>query len=287
PEQPKQTAEPGPEDVGRRHGERRLHEGRHALQHRLVFGVALGIARAELPDLSAVQRRIGPEQQAATIPVGRERGRIARQLLEAVVAQAEFADDLLSEEAVDVGRRRYLEPGKGLFRDARASDDGPPLEHADREPGAREIARRHQPVVAGPDYDRIARAHRRPPPIAALRHRRRAPRVARTIDAERTTRFPWRASGRGARTGTRSAIATKFPWHPTCIFRARDTASHCADERGRQPDVTTGEKRMTPATLIPDSAATRQLPASIDKRPSMSMWAIVLAGGEGVRLRPL
>jgi len=44
---------------------------------------------------------------------------------------------------------------------------------------------------------------------------------------------------------------------------------------------------MTPATRIPDSAAARQLPASIDKRPSMSMWAIVLAGGEGVRLRPL
>jgi hypothetical protein len=82
------------------------------------------------------------------------------------------------EEAVDVRRGGDLVARKGLLRDAGAADDAAPLEHQDALPGAREVARGHQPVVAGADHDGV---------IA-----RRAQRHAAIVPTEPIKR-PWEA----------------------------------------------------------------------------------------------
>ncbi len=75
--------------------------------------------------------------------------------LEAVVFELEVADDLRPEQAADVRRRRYLEAGPQLFRDASAAHDLAALQHQNAQPRARQVSRRHQPVVASPDHDGV------------------------------------------------------------------------------------------------------------------------------------
>ena len=47
--------------------ERGLDQGRHALEHRLVSRIALGVALAELGDLPAGQLGVGSQEQRAPV----------------------------------------------------------------------------------------------------------------------------------------------------------------------------------------------------------------------------
>ena len=136
-----QVARARAQQVGRRHRQRRLDDRRHALEHRLVLRVALGVAFAELRDLSAGQLGVRAHHQRAAVGERRERRRVPRQDLEAVRGQLQVADDLRAEQAVDVGGGGDLEAGEGLLGDARAADDVAPLEDqhalARRAPGSR------------------------------------------------------------------------------------------------------------------------------------------------------
>ena len=154
-EQRPEVAEPGPQQVGRRHGERGLEEVGHPLEHRLVSRVALGVALLNLRDLPAGQLGVRAQHQRAAVGERRERGRVPREHLEAVWREVQIADDRRAEEAVDVGGGRDLEAGQDLLGDARAADDVAPLEHEHAQPGAGEVARGHEPVVPGTDHDGV------------------------------------------------------------------------------------------------------------------------------------
>ena len=143
------------QQVGRSHRQRRLDHRRHALEHRLVLRVALGVAFAELRDLSASQICVRAHRQRAPVGERRERRGVARQDLVAVRGQLQVADDRRMEQAVDVGGGRDLVAGEGLLGDAGAADDIPPLEHQHALPGARQVAGGHQSVVPGADHDRV------------------------------------------------------------------------------------------------------------------------------------
>ena len=114
----------------------------------------------------ARQLRVRPQGERAAVGQRREGRRAAREHLEAVVAQAQVADDLLAEEAVDVGRGRDLEAREGLLGHAGAAHQIPPLQHEHAQPGARQVARGDEPVVPRADHDRVVpapatRGHRR------------------------------------------------------------------------------------------------------------------------------
>jgi hypothetical protein len=95
------------------------------------------------------------EHQIAPVEERRERCRVAFDRLEAVLAQAQIADDLGAEEAVDVGGRGDFETGENLFGDAGTADDVAALEHEHLPACLREVARGHEAVVAAADDDRV------------------------------------------------------------------------------------------------------------------------------------
>ncbi len=77
---------------------------------------------------------------------------------EAVVGQAQVADDLRAEQAVDVGGRGDLEAGEGFLGDAGAADDVAAFQHEHFPLGPGQIAGGHQAVVAAADDDRVVRS---------------------------------------------------------------------------------------------------------------------------------
>ena len=150
-----EVAEMRPQQIGRPHREGGLDYRRHPLEHRLVPRIALGVARAELGDLPACQLGISAHQQRAPVGERRERRRLSGQDLVAIRGELQVADDLRVEEAVDVGGGRDLEAWEGLLGHTGAADDVPPLEDHHAQPGTREVARRHEPVVPGADHDGV------------------------------------------------------------------------------------------------------------------------------------
>ena len=154
-EQRPEVADSWPQQVGCCHRERRLDHRRHPLEHRLVPRIAFGVAHAELADLLAGQVGVRAHQQRAPVGERCERGGVSGENLVAVGGQLQIADDRRVEEAVDVGGGGDLEAGERLLGDAGAADDVAPLEDEHAQPGAREVARGHQPVVPGTDHDGV------------------------------------------------------------------------------------------------------------------------------------
>ena len=146
-----------------------LDEIGHPLEHRLVARQRRGVARRELRHLAARQFLVRSHQQEAAVRERREGRGAARQELEAVPGELQVPDDLRAQQAVDVRRGGHLEPGPQLFRDARPTDQLAPLEHQHPHPRAREIGRRHEAVVAGPDDDDVVRTGHRIPVAAPPR----------------------------------------------------------------------------------------------------------------------
>ena len=72
--------------------------------------------------------------------------------------QAQVANDLLAEEAVDVGGGGDLEAGEGFLSDARPADDVAAFEDGLLPTGPRQVAGRHQAVMARADDNRLALA---------------------------------------------------------------------------------------------------------------------------------
>src|SRR5262249_5858598 len=105
------------------------------------------------------------EQQRPAVGEGRKRRRVAFEHLKAVAGQAQVADDLFTKEAVNVGGRGHLEAGKDFFGDAGPADDRAALQDEYLLARPRQVARRHQTVVAGADNDRVEmRCHDSCPP---------------------------------------------------------------------------------------------------------------------------
>jgi len=154
-EQRPKVAGTRPQHIGRRHRERGLDHRRHALEHRLVPRIAFGVAHAELGDLRAGQVGVWAHQQRPPVGERRERRGVSGEDLVAVGGQLQVADDRRVEEAVDVGGGGDLEAGERLLGDAGAADDVAPLKDKHAQPGAREVARGHQPVVPGTDHDGV------------------------------------------------------------------------------------------------------------------------------------
>ena len=90
-------------------------------------------------------------------PVGKrdEHLGIAEPVRQAVPLELEVPDDLRPEHAQHLGGAGHPEALDDLVRDARATDAVAPLEDRHREAVPRQVARRHQSVVAGADHDRV------------------------------------------------------------------------------------------------------------------------------------
>src|SRR5437762_1012651 len=96
-----QAAQAGTEQVRRRLSQCRLDHVGDALQHRLVARVVVGVAPAELGDFLVGQLGVRTKEKRATVRKGSERRRAAFEHLEAVLVQAQVADDFLAKETVD------------------------------------------------------------------------------------------------------------------------------------------------------------------------------------------
>ena len=146
--------------VGRYHAEDRLHRLRHEVHQAAVLIVRLRIARRMAIQLAPSLVVIGPGGKVVAV-FHRCDGALERQDVQPMPRQIEVADDLRPQQADDVGKRRELEAGEDLFGDGCTADTGPAFEHEDRFPGAREISRRHQAVMASTDDDDVVFLHAR------------------------------------------------------------------------------------------------------------------------------
>ncbi len=195
----KNVPETRAQEVRWNHGERRLDESRHALEHGLVLGIAGSVARAELRDLAVVERRVRPQEKKAPVRVWREGRGIARQDREAVVGEAQVARDVLVEETVDIGGGGDLESGKRLLGNAGPAHQVPALENEHAETRPRQVACRDQAIVTRADDNRVVAP--RPSSHDCIIHRRaRSSRLAPALKRGRDSMGRRRRSG-GARCG--------------------------------------------------------------------------------------
>src|SRR5262249_47635422 len=146
---------------------------------------------------------IGSHHEIAPVEEWSEGRRIARQKLEPVTLQAQFPNDLGSQQARDVGSGRDLEAWPQLFGHARAAHELAALE--DKHPSARtsKIGGGDQAVVASPDDDDIiadghdaipsARCSIRPSNVATLSNAARRSNVR-----ELSVSLPWPCRGASA-----------------------------------------------------------------------------------------
>ena len=107
-----------------------------------------------LLDLAVRHLLVRSHHEGAAVGKGREGRRAARQQLEAVAVQLELANDLRTQQAVDVRGGRDLVARPDLFGDAGAADQLAPLEHHALA-RARQIGRGHERVVPGADEDDV------------------------------------------------------------------------------------------------------------------------------------
>jgi MFS transporter len=126
-------------------------------------------------------------------------GRVERDRLVAVLAQAQVGDDLRLEHRDDVRRARDAIAGPELLGDARAAEHVAALEHADVEPRAGQVGGRGERVVAPADDDgtvtddfvslphgrarrqTLRRAPKHPPRTVEPRHAREATHPRRHV----------------------------------------------------------------------------------------------------------
>ena len=72
-----------------------------------------------------------------------------------MAGQSKLRNHLRPQHAGNIGCRGDAAAGSDFFRDAASAHDFAPLQHQHREPGARQIRRRGEPVVAPADDDGI------------------------------------------------------------------------------------------------------------------------------------
>src|SRR5213078_937433 len=90
----------------------------------------------------------------------RREGAVERQDFEAVARQVQLADDLRPQQRNHIGADGKLEARKDLFGHRRAAHDAPALEHQHLLPGASQVGRVDQAVVAAAyDDDVVAGIH--------------------------------------------------------------------------------------------------------------------------------
>src|SRR5207244_9283219 len=86
-----------------------------------------------------------------------------------VPREVELADDALVKQAAEVRGSRELEAGEDLLGRARAAEHRASLQDEDAPAGARQVRRRHQPVMPAADDERVPDFghrgfHKTPPP---------------------------------------------------------------------------------------------------------------------------
>ena len=140
--------------IGRLAHQQRLDE--LALAHHIarVAVVGLGVALRVPRDLAA-QRIVVVVERQVTAALHHGAAALVRDHLQAVLRQLERAHDLRAQQAAHVRAVRVREVLVQAPAHRRAADVRAALEHQHLEAGAREIAGRHQAVVAGADDDRV------------------------------------------------------------------------------------------------------------------------------------
>ena len=119
-----------------------------------VAVVGLGIAARMARDLAAQGVVVVVERQVLAV-AHHGAAALVGDDLQPVTRQFEAADDLGAQQAAHVRAVRVREVLVQAAADGRAADVGIALEHQHLEAGARQVARRHQPVVAGAHHDGV------------------------------------------------------------------------------------------------------------------------------------
>ena len=144
----------------------------------------LGIAwLGPRPELDRRPDRVAPQREAGPVG-GRGEGRHLRlDGAEAVRAEPEITDDVVTKASDAVGRNRRPHTGRDLLGGQGAARPASPLENQRPEPRLRQVRRRDQAVVAGPDYDRVVSLPGHPQAAFLARSARRTWSAARRPDA--------------------------------------------------------------------------------------------------------
>src|SRR5262245_14117626 len=106
---------------------------------------------AEFGDFSAGGTLVRAHEQRAAVEERCERGRIARQDVEAVLSEPQVANDFRPEEADDIGGDGNFEAGPEFFRDGATAEDVAAFQHADFLARPGEVCRGDEAVVAAAD----------------------------------------------------------------------------------------------------------------------------------------
>jgi hypothetical protein len=154
-----QVARPARADGRRRAQQQRPQEVRHPLHQRLEARVGLRVGARVARERLAHRALVVEVEQRCLVGPERHVRRVERVHHVPVVLQPQVADHLGLEQRDDVGRARDAMTRPDLLGHARAAEDVAALEHADAQAGAREIARRGQPVVAAADDDGVEVRH--------------------------------------------------------------------------------------------------------------------------------
>lgn len=136
---------------------------RGAVEELQELRIHLGVVRREPADALHRQLGAGAEEEMLAIQERHEHLRVFDIGVEAVFVQLQIADDLRAQQADDIGAGRHDEAGEWLFQRAGAADPVALLQHEHALARPRQIARRHQSIVARADDDRI-------PVIVLCRH---------------------------------------------------------------------------------------------------------------------
>ena len=133
--------------------------GRDAIEHRVVRGQRIGVARRELRDLGLRRRESAADLE---IPAVRQRQEVGERPLAhdagRVRARSQVADDLRVEQADRVARGGVAEPRMEFLGDRRAAEHAAALGDAHRHSGRREIRGAGEAVVAAADDDGVVRS---------------------------------------------------------------------------------------------------------------------------------
>jgi hypothetical protein len=132
--------------------------------HRLHRPPSGEIPGGEALDLGLAARVVVPQLDTAPVLERHEEAADRGHPAEAVARKIELADHLLMQQPGDVGAGRHAHPGPRLLHGARAPHPVARLQHQHGPPGPRQVRGAGQPVVTGPDDDRV------PPPPGEIGH---------------------------------------------------------------------------------------------------------------------
>src|SRR3954447_19711922 len=127
------------------------------LQVGVELGIDLGVLLGEAGELLLRLLHVVREDDAVPVVERREQV-VRRQHLEAELPELQVRDDARVQDTHHVGEDRGAEAGRDLLGHGRPADDVAALEDEDLQPGLGEVAAAHQPVVTGPENDRVVTA---------------------------------------------------------------------------------------------------------------------------------